>query len=96
MVVLKAILVFIFGPNLQNRILLRPRPKLNNIAYFIIIIQFPYAALCFRCPYLRTTVQSAVQLTDGEVACSIICAIHIWGKLGLWNNIAAGLYSFCG
>ena len=27
----KAILVFIFGPNIKTRTLLRPRPKLNNI-----------------------------------------------------------------
>ena len=28
---LKATLVFIFGPNLMTKTLLRPRPKLNNI-----------------------------------------------------------------
>ena len=28
--VLKATLVFIFGPNLKTKTLLRPRPKLNN------------------------------------------------------------------
>ena len=30
MVVLKATLVFIFGPNLKTKTLLRPRPKPNN------------------------------------------------------------------
>ena len=29
-VVLKANLVFMFGPNLKTKALLRPRPKLNN------------------------------------------------------------------
>ena len=29
-VVLTATLVFIFGPNLKTKTLLRPRPKLNN------------------------------------------------------------------
>ena len=29
-VLLKATLVFIFGPNLKTKTLLRPRPKLNN------------------------------------------------------------------
>ena len=31
LVVLKAALVFIFGPNLKTRTLLQPRPKLTNM-----------------------------------------------------------------
>ena len=31
---MKATLVFIFGPNLKTKTLLRPRPKLNNNKFF--------------------------------------------------------------
>ena len=38
---LKATLVFIFGPNLKARTLLRPRPKLNNFECFCTFCTFP-------------------------------------------------------
>ena len=43
--VLKATLVFIFGPNLKTKILLRPRPELNNSTYIMVFLNHALACL---------------------------------------------------